>query len=317
MIIDILRNYPVDGKLYSTAYGDLKFKSVYNSAIHTYSDVYNKEVVFDKNGRLYIDNGIISDVCMLYPSRGNHMWSNWRDVMFSAGDFLFDEADTNEVYIFSNYDDYNKVIVRNKYGDMLALPTNHFRFASRIEKDNFCSTFVVNKQLDDLYGSVVTDMRKEIPGSSKGRYLSFEKLGIDKNLSDDKISMLQDIVKNVPDEDKWPVLFKGAGISDLIETIDFVNTFDCRVISDTTIPEDSITDTLEIFKKLNTKDYKNISNYYNIALGNKKIYNKLLYINKLVYNKPLDLIKSGKNKNKVLVKNNREELDYERGKKST
>ncbi len=175
----------------------------------------------------------------------------------------------------------------------------------------------VNKQLDDLYGSVVTDMRKEIPGSSKGRYLSFEKLGIDKNLSDDKISMLQDIVKNVPDEDKWPVLFKGAGISDLIETIDFVNTFDCRVISDTTIPEDSITDTLEIFKKLNTKDYKNISNYYNIALGNKKIYNKLLYINKLVYNKPLDLIKSGKNKNKVLVKNNREELDYERGKKST
>ena len=175
----------------------------------------------------------------------------------------------------------------------------------------------VNKQLDDLYGSVVTDMRKEIPGSSKGRYLSFEKLGIDKNLSDDKISMLQDIVKNVPDEDKCPVLFKGAGISDLIETIDFVNTFDCRVISDTTIPEDSITDTLEIFKKLNTKDYKNISNYYNIALGNKKIYNKLLYINKLVYNKPLDLIKSGKNKNKVLVKNNREELDYERGKKST
>lgn len=83
MIIDILRNYPVDGKLYSTAYGDLKFKSVSNSAIYTYSDAYNKEVVFDKNGRLYLDGGIISDVCMLYPARGNHMWSNWRDVMFS------------------------------------------------------------------------------------------------------------------------------------------------------------------------------------------------------------------------------------------
>ena len=150
MIIDILRNYPVNGRLYSTAYGDLKFKSVYDSAIYTYSDAYNKEVVFDKNGRLYIDDGIISEVCMLYPARGNHMWSNWRDVMFSAGDFLFDEADTNEVYIFSNYDNYNKVIVRNKYGVMVALPTNHFRFASRIEKDNFCSTFVVNKQLDGI-----------------------------------------------------------------------------------------------------------------------------------------------------------------------
>ena len=101
MIIDILRNYPVDGKLYSTAYGDLKFKGVYDSAIHTYSDLYNKEVVFDKSGRLYLDGGIISDDCMLFPSRGNHAWSNWRDVMFSEGNFLFDETDTKDVYIFS------------------------------------------------------------------------------------------------------------------------------------------------------------------------------------------------------------------------
>lgn len=150
MIIDILKNYPVNGKLYSTAYGDLKFKGIYDYVIHTYSDVYNKEVVFDESGRLYLDGGIITDVCMLYPARGNHMWSNWRDVMFSAGDFLFDEADTNEVYIFSNYDNYNKVIVRNKYGDMLALPINHFRFASSIEIENFCSTLVVDKQLDEI-----------------------------------------------------------------------------------------------------------------------------------------------------------------------
>lgn len=150
MIIDILRNYPVDGKLYSTAYGDLKFKSVSNSAIYTYSDAYNKEVVFDKNGRLYLDGGIISDVCMLYPARGNHMWSNWRDVMFSLGNFLFDEMNTKEVYIFFSYDNYHKVIVKNKHGEMLSLPTNNLRFATRIEKDNFCSTFVANKQFDEI-----------------------------------------------------------------------------------------------------------------------------------------------------------------------
>lgn len=148
MIIDILRNYPVDGKLYSTAYGDLKFKSVSNSAIYTYSDAYNKEVVFDKNGRLYLDGGIISDVCMLYPARGNHMWSNWRDVMFSEGDFIFDEVNTKEVYIFSNYDNYDKVLVRNKFGESMLMLTSNFRFASRTEKTNFCSSFVADKPFE-------------------------------------------------------------------------------------------------------------------------------------------------------------------------
>ena len=148
MIIDILRNYPVNGKLYSPAYGDLEFQCACESVIYTYSDVYNKNVVFDKSGRLHLDGGIISDDCMLYPARGNHAWSNWRDVMFSAGNFLFDEVDTKEVYIFANYDNYDKVIVRNKYGELMALPTEHFRFASSIEVANFCSTFVVDKQLD-------------------------------------------------------------------------------------------------------------------------------------------------------------------------
>lgn len=35
-------------------------------------------------------------------------------------------------------------------GKMLSLPTNNFRFATRIEKDNFCSTFVANKQFDEI-----------------------------------------------------------------------------------------------------------------------------------------------------------------------
>lgn len=160
----------------------------------------------------------------------------------------------------------------------------------------------VTKELDDLYGSVITDMRKEIPNVKKGRYISFEKIGIDKHLTDEKISLLQTIVKEVKDQSRWPQLFKKAGIADLQETLDFVNAFDCTIISDTTISEDTMQAMLEVFKKMNTKDYKGLKNYYNIALSNKKIVNKLLYLNKIIYNKPLDLIHSNKEKQKVLVK---------------
>lgn len=160
----------------------------------------------------------------------------------------------------------------------------------------------VSKELDDLYGWVVTDMRKEIPGNVKGKYISFEKLGIDKHITDDKIATLQTIVKEVEDQSKWPELFEKAGILDLKHTLDFVKCFDCKIISDTTIPEDVMNNTLDIFKKLNTKDYKSLNNYYHIALSNKEIYNKLLFMSKLIYNKPLNLIRSSKDKPKVLVK---------------
>ena len=43
----------------------------------------------------------------------------------------------------------------------------------------------VNKALDNLYASVITDMRKELPGTKKGRYISLDKLGLDDELSDE------------------------------------------------------------------------------------------------------------------------------------
>lgn len=150
MVIDILRHCPLNHKLYSTACGDLKFTGMSNSIIHTHSDRFNKDIDFDENGRLYLFDGCVSDITLLYPARGNHMWSNWRDVMFSEGDFIFDEVNTKEVYIFSNYDNYDKVLVRNKFGESMLMPTSNFRFASRTEKTNFCSSFVVDKPFDGI-----------------------------------------------------------------------------------------------------------------------------------------------------------------------
>lgn len=164
----------------------------------------------------------------------------------------------------------------------------------------------VNKGLDNLYGSVVTDMRKEIPNVKRGRYISFEKLGVDKHLTDEKIAKLQRIVKEERDQSKWPHLFKEADIADLPETIDFINSFDCTVISDTTISEDVLEDTLFSLEKLQTKDYRNLKNYHEIAKSNKQVYSKISLVNQLIYDRPLELIRSSSSKNKQLVKKQNE-----------
>ncbi len=160
----------------------------------------------------------------------------------------------------------------------------------------------VNDSLDKLYSWALTDMRKEIPGSNRrGRYVSLKKLGIDQHLTDEKIAKLQKIVKE-NDSSTWKELFENEGIADLKDTIDFINTFDCTVISDTTIPEDSIQDVLKALEVINTKDSRNLRNYYNMAQTNKDIYSKISYINKIIYDKPLSLIKSANQKQKQFIK---------------
>ena len=159
----------------------------------------------------------------------------------------------------------------------------------------------VHPSLDNLYASVVMDMRKEIPDIKRGRYLSLEKIGLDKHLTDEKIQRLQQIVKEEKDQSRWPVLFKEAGIMDLCETLDFINMFDCTVISDTSLPEDVLESTIKALEPLSTKDYRNLSNYYKMAKENKNIYSKLSIINKAIYNKPYTLIQNKTKKQKQLV----------------
>lgn len=164
----------------------------------------------------------------------------------------------------------------------------------------------VNDSLDDLYGRVLTDMRKETPGSNKGKYLSFETVGLGKDLTDEKIMKLQRIVKEERDTSKWPLLFEREGIADLTDTISFIRNFDCTVVADTTIPESSLNDTLRALEVIHTRDSKNLRNYYNMAMANRDIYAKLSYINQIVYNEPLNLIQSNRQKQKQLIKHKEE-----------
>lgn len=167
----------------------------------------------------------------------------------------------------------------------------------------------VHISLDKLYGKTITDMQKEIPGTTgRGRYVSFEKLGMNKYLTEDKIASLQRIVKENRDSSTWPKLFQEAGISDLQNTIDFITNFECTVLSDTTIPESSLQDTLKSMEVLNTRDYRNLKNYYDMAKSNTDIYMKISYINKILYNKPLNLIKNSDNQKQYIKKKDENEF---------
>ena len=162
----------------------------------------------------------------------------------------------------------------------------------------------VNDCLDKLYGKAITDLRKKIPGvKNRGRYVSFEKLGMSEYLTDEKIAKLQRIVKEERDQSKWPELFEREGIADIGNTLNFINNFECTVVSDTTIPESSMKDTLKSLEIINTRDYKNLNNYYKMAKRNADIYTKISYINKIMYDKPLTLIQSEKQKQLVKKQN--------------
>ena len=160
----------------------------------------------------------------------------------------------------------------------------------------------INDALDNLYVSVITDMRKEIPGIKRGRYLSLEKLGVGDHLTDEKIKRLQDVVRSVRDTREWPAVFEREGIADLVETLESINHFDCTVVEDTTIPVDTLQNMVETLKKLNTREARNLASYYNMALSNRDIYSRLSNVNKMVYDRPLNLIQSKRQKQKQLVK---------------
>ena len=155
----------------------------------------------------------------------------------------------------------------------------------------------INLALDNLYASVITDMRKEIPNNNvKPHYVSFEKLGFNEALTDEKIARLQQIVQEEKDRSRWPRLFEQAGIADIPYMLEFLNHFDCTVISNTTLPEATLQSILALLEPTQISVYKEASKYYKIAKSNEKIYDKLKVAYHSIYQGPYRLIMSEKKK---------------------
>ncbi len=171
----------------------------------------------------------------------------------------------------------------------------------------------INPALDNLYANVITDMRKEIPNVRRGRYLSFEKIGLGQYLTQEKIARLQQIIKTEQDRNRWPVLFERAGIADLYQTLEFLNHFNCTVISDTTLPEATLQSTLQTLEPLNTQDYRNLKKYYHMAQTNQEIYSRLSLVHHLLYNSPYQLIRTDKKRENTVSAQNIP-IDFEQAK---
>lgn len=155
----------------------------------------------------------------------------------------------------------------------------------------------INLALDNLYASVITDMRKEIPNNNvKPHYVSFEKLGFNEALTDEKIARLQQIVQEEKDRSRWPRLFEQAGIADIPYMLEFLNHFDCTVISNTTLPEATLQSILALLEPTQISVYKEASKYYKIAKSNEKIYDKLKVAYHSIYQGPYRLIMFEKQK---------------------
>lgn len=172
----------------------------------------------------------------------------------------------------------------------------------------------VAEGLDNLYASLVTDLRKEIPGHRRGRYVSLKTLGVDDHLTDDKIEKLEYVVKNVSDTTRWGELFKREKITDLVETLAFLNGIECTVVPNSSINEEQLQGMVEALSKVNTRESRNLRSYYNMACDNRDVYSKLSYVNKLVNDKPLDLIQSQRQREKQFVKTNVSKGDVVSGK---
>ena len=156
----------------------------------------------------------------------------------------------------------------------------------------------VSNGLDRLYGSMILDLKNEIPRTpSKVRYVDFEKMNIFDTITEEKLEKLELIAQNL--NSNYQNELNNNNLNDLIETLEFLKLFNCEVIESSSIKLDKYIDVMNFFYTINNKDSKNINNYYKTAFLNKRNYSNLSKLYNIVYKDSLNWIQS---KNKIKVK---------------
>ncbi len=156
----------------------------------------------------------------------------------------------------------------------------------------------INDAFDSLYGRVLVDMQKEIPGVIKSKYLSLKKIGFDKIFSDENISKIRKAVSNGYSKNDFINIFSENELIEALKIVEALNIFNCTVVSGASIFESSLVEMIDSFDRINSKDTKGLNNYYNMALENRDIYAKMAYVYKVVYGKDFNLIQSLSQKRK-------------------
>lgn len=155
----------------------------------------------------------------------------------------------------------------------------------------------ITNGLDDLFGSVVLDLKNEMPDRDKGRYIDFMKMGITDHITDEKLEKLSFIANHVSEHYHDAIIENE--LEDLIDTLKFLNLFDCEVIEKSSIKIEDFEKVLSFLGTTHSKDFRGLVHYYNVALSNQEAYSRLSRLYNIVYNDSLKWIKSSKDKVKV------------------
>ena len=157
------------------------------------------------------------------------------------------------------------------------------------------------RSLDILYSKAIKDINNNIPNkNNRGRYISFDDIGLSDSINDEVLTKLQKIVTKEKDPSKWKELLEKENISYLYDILDNLNLYDYSIIKDSEVSEESISDSIKALSTINTRDYKNLKKYYNMAKSNTETYIKLSYINRILYGKSLKLIQMNNNQKKLI-----------------
>lgn len=156
-------------------------------------------------------------------------------------------------------------------------------------------TYKIGVGLDALFGECVLDLCNSSLDNIKGRNISLDRLGISNHITDDRLEKLQYLARNLGKVDTLDYI-KENNLQDLIDTIEFLDLFDCTVISKSTIKCDEFEGILDSLKNTSTNLYKELKKYYDIAQDNARIYSKLSRLYHIVYNRPYEWIHSNKAK---------------------
>lgn len=149
----------------------------------------------------------------------------------------------------------------------------------------------VSVGLDKLYGQAITDLQKEIPDITRGRYVDLEKLGVCATVDDKRLDTLYRKLSKVRIKEEKDEIKNQY--SDVGELLDFIDLFDFRIIEDSVIEEDSLKTVISGLECTNSREYRNLNSYYNMAISNQQTYRKLSYINYVITgNDRFDLIKA-------------------------
>lgn len=155
----------------------------------------------------------------------------------------------------------------------------------------------ITEGLDKLFGCAILDLKERIPNRVKGKYVDFGALGITNHITDEDLDKLEYIAKNVTDN--YNQVIKENNLGSLIDTLNFLNLFDCEVIEKSTVKLDIYKKNLEVFNAIHSRDAKRLNYYLEMALSNQEVYSRLSRLYNIVYNDSLNWIHSSKDKVKV------------------